>query len=72
MIDQLEDGDAVKPERESESVLDSKNGGRPFDSDKTKAKRKLYVGSQALGYRRDHMEVFFEYLVSYIDHKCYA
>ncbi|OUZ99180.1 Actin-related protein [Macleaya cordata] len=57
VIDQLEAGDAVKSERESESVLDSKNGVRPFDSDKTKAKRKLYVGSQALGYRRDHMEV---------------
>lgn len=40
-----------------ESVSDSKNGVRSFDSDKTKAKCKLYVGSQALGYRRDHMEV---------------
>lgn len=29
------------------------------DSEKAKGKRKLYVGSQALGYRRDHMEVSF-------------
>lgn len=27
------------------------------DADKGKGKRKLYVGSQALGFRRDHMEV---------------
>ncbi|XP_077223273.1 actin-related protein 4 isoform X2 [Tasmannia lanceolata] len=48
--------DAVKSE--SESVMDSKNIVRPFsDSDKAKGKRKLYVGSQALEYRRDHMEV---------------
>ncbi|KAF6151927.1 hypothetical protein GIB67_010501 [Kingdonia uniflora] len=55
-VDQSEVGDTVKNEKESDSI-DSKNGTRPFDSDKTKAKRKLYVGSQALGYRRDHMEV---------------
>lgn len=28
-----------------------------FFSEKSKSKRKLYVGSQALGYRRDFMEV---------------
>lgn len=27
------------------------------ESEKEKGKRKLYVGSQALNYRRDHMEV---------------
>ena len=27
------------------------------DSNKPKGKRRLYVGSQALGFRRDHMEV---------------
>lgn len=27
------------------------------ESEKEKGKRKLYVGSQALSYRRDHMEV---------------
>ena len=47
----------VKSEKDAESNLDSKNGVKPSDSDKTKTKRKLYVGSQALGYRRDFMEV---------------
>ncbi|XXG71172.1 hypothetical protein AAC387_Pa07g0487 [Persea americana] len=56
-IDQTGITDDVKSERDMESVSDSKNGVRSFDSDKTKAKCKLYVGSQALGYRRDHMEV---------------
>ncbi|KAF8391957.1 hypothetical protein HHK36_022297 [Tetracentron sinense] len=56
-IDQMEVDDPVKFERDSGSVPDSKNLVRHFDLDKTKAKRKLYVGSQALGYRRDHMEV---------------
>lgn len=45
----------VKSEKDAESS-DSKNGMKS-DSDKTKTKRKLYVGSQALGYRRDFMEV---------------
>lgn len=33
---------------------------------KSKGKRKLYVGSQALGFRRDHMEVSFTNLSSTI------
>ncbi|XP_011628816.1 actin-related protein 4 isoform X1 [Amborella trichopoda] len=49
--------DALKVEKESESVSEAKNGIKTSDSDKSKAKRKLYVGSQALGYRRDYMEV---------------
>ncbi|XP_058083983.1 actin-related protein 4 isoform X1 [Magnolia sinica] len=56
-IDQTGVLDAVKTERDSGPLSDSRNGVGPFDSDKPKAKRKLYVGSQALGYRRDHMEV---------------
>lgn len=44
-------------EKNSASTVDSKNNARNLDSDKPKGKRKLYVGSQALGYRRDHMEV---------------
>ncbi|XP_010940353.1 actin-related protein 4 [Elaeis guineensis] len=56
-IDHIEANNDVKSEKESESASDSKNGVKPLDSDKPKAKRKLYVGSQALGYRRDHMEV---------------
>lgn len=43
-------------EKNSAPNVDSKNNVRN-DSDKTKGKRKLYVGSQSLGYRRDHMEV---------------
>ncbi|KAF8388449.1 hypothetical protein HHK36_027121 [Tetracentron sinense] len=55
-IDQMEVDDPIKSERDPGSVPDPKNVVRPFDSDKIKAKRKLYVGSQALGYRRDNME----------------
>ncbi|XP_047337580.1 actin-related protein 4-like [Impatiens glandulifera] len=33
------------------------NASSALDSKKLKEKRKLYVGSQALGFRRDHMEV---------------
>lgn len=47
----------VKSEKDAESTLDSKNVVKSLDSDKTKTKRKFYVGSQALAYRRDHMEV---------------
>jgi len=36
---------------------ESKNNIRNVDGDKAKGKRKLYVGSQCLGYRRDFMEV---------------
>lgn len=39
-----------------ESDNADKNAGTVPDS-KAKGKRKLYVGSQTLGYRRDHMEV---------------
>lgn len=43
----MEVDDPDNPERNAASALDPKSKG----------KRKLYVGSQALGYRRDHMEV---------------
>ncbi|XP_059641242.1 actin-related protein 4 isoform X1 [Cornus florida] len=56
-IDQMDVDDSDNAERNSGSVPDSKNVVKTFDSDKSKGKRKLYVGSQALGYRRDHMEV---------------
>ncbi|CAK9185667.1 unnamed protein product [Ilex paraguariensis] len=46
-IDQMEVDDLDNPEKNSGSGVDSKSKG----------KRKLYVGSQALGYRRNHMEV---------------
>ena len=50
-IDQMDVDEADNGEKNSASAADSKN------SDKAKGKRKLYVGSQSLGYRRDHMEV---------------
>lgn len=54
-IDQME----VETETENNSgpAVDPKSNSKSLDSDKAKGKRKLYVGSQALGYRRDHMEV---------------
>ncbi|KAB2050290.1 hypothetical protein ERO13_A13G215300v2 [Gossypium hirsutum] len=36
---------------------DSETNNNNVDSNKPKGKRRLYVGSQALGFRRDHMEV---------------
>lgn len=35
----------------------SKTNNNNVDSNKPRGKRRLYVGSQALGFRRDHMEV---------------
>ncbi|KAM1256938.1 hypothetical protein EV1_030734 [Malus domestica] len=55
-IDQME-VDATETENNSGSAVDPKNNSKSLDSDKAKGKRKLYVGSQSLGYRRDHMEV---------------
>ncbi|KAL1824736.1 hypothetical protein DCAR_0312837 [Daucus carota subsp. sativus] len=46
-IDQMEVDDPGTPDKNSGSVQETKS----------KEKRKLYVGSQALGYRRDNMEV---------------
>ncbi|XP_062158094.1 actin-related protein 4 isoform X1 [Alnus glutinosa] len=56
-IDQMEVDDPEKTENNSGSAVDSKNTVRTLDSEKVKGKRKLFVGSQALGFRRDHMEV---------------
>ncbi|KAK3015434.1 hypothetical protein RJ639_006144 [Escallonia herrerae] len=46
-LDQMEVDEPDEPEKNSGAVLDTKSKG----------KRKLYVGSQALGFRRDYMEV---------------
>lgn len=46
-IDEMEIDDADNSEKNTGSAPDSKSRG----------KRKLYVGSQDLGFRRDHMEV---------------
>ncbi|KAK8917001.1 Actin-related protein 4 [Platanthera zijinensis] len=56
-IEQTEAINDVKSEKESEHISDSKSNLKGFDSEKAKIKRKLYVGTQALGFRRDHMEV---------------
>ncbi|XP_078161240.1 actin-related protein 4 [Carex rostrata] len=56
-IDQMEVDSDAKPEKEGDSAQDPKSSAKPPDNDKSKAKRKLYVGTQALDYRRDHMEV---------------
>ncbi|MQM00966.1 hypothetical protein Taro_033710 [Colocasia esculenta] len=56
-IDQTGGVDDTKFEKDTDSVSELKNDGRQFVTDEAKARRKLYVGSQALGYRRDYMEV---------------
>ncbi|XP_048232891.1 actin-related protein 4 isoform X2 [Ricinus communis] len=53
-IDQMELDDTTNNEKNPSA--DSKNNNGK-DSEKGKGKRKLYVGSQAVGFRRDHMEV---------------
>ncbi|TXG51495.1 hypothetical protein EZV62_024019 [Acer yangbiense] len=53
-FDQMDVDDSDNAERNSGSGIDAKNN---VDSNKGKGKRKLYVGTQALGFRRDHMEV---------------
>ncbi|GLT81313.1 hypothetical protein SLA2020_527040 [Shorea laevis] len=53
-VDQMD----VDEETENNTVKsDSKGNNVDPNSNKRKGKRKLYVGSQSLGFRRDHMEV---------------
>ncbi|CAN6690793.1 unnamed protein product [Malus baccata var. baccata] len=59
-IDQME-VDATEMENNSGPAVEPKNNSKSLDSDKAKGKRKLYVGSQALGYRRDHMEGIWDH-----------
>ncbi|CAA6666619.1 unnamed protein product [Spirodela intermedia] len=56
-MDQIGSVDDLKSEKDSDSISEPQNDGRQTESDKAKSRRKLYVGSQALGYRRDYMEV---------------
>lgn len=58
-IDQMEVDDAANTDTNSGAAMEAKGNVKTPDSDKNKGKRKLYVGSQALGYRRDHMEVSY-------------
>ena len=63
-IDQMEADDSANAEKNSGP--DAKTNSQTPDSDKSKGKRKLYVGSQSLGFRRDHMEVrFYFFIVCY-------
>ncbi|KAI4331513.1 hypothetical protein MLD38_029698 [Melastoma candidum] len=55
-IDQMEVDGPASADANSGLAGDAKNNGKAPDSER-KGKRKLYVGTQALGYRRDHMEV---------------
>lgn len=59
----MEIDDSTNVQINSGSAVDSKSNGKAHDSDKNKGKRKLYVGSQALGYRRDHMEVGLKIII---------
>lgn len=51
-IDQMDADDSANNEKNSST--DSKNNIK--ESEKPKGKRKLYVGSQAVGFCRDHVE----------------
>ncbi|KAL5751358.1 hypothetical protein ACOSP7_025961 [Xanthoceras sorbifolium] len=53
-FDQMDVDDSENAERNSGSGIDATNN---VDSNKGKGKRKLYVGTQALGFHHDHMEV---------------
>lgn len=64
-IDQMEVDDSANAEKNSGSAVESKNNAKAGDSEKPKGSRKLYVGSQALGFRRDYMEVSL-YLFIYL------
>lgn len=78
--DEMDVDDTTSTEKNSGSAGESKSNAKTLDSDKGKGKRKLYVGSQALGFRRDNMEVscFLSLVVIwnfvavfYILRKCY-
>lgn len=56
-IDQMEVDEPNNPDQNSGSAPDSNSSAKTGDSEKGKGKRKLYVGSQAMGFRRDNMEV---------------
>ncbi|KAK4787891.1 hypothetical protein SAY86_011724 [Trapa natans] len=55
-IDQMDVDESASTDANPGSAADAKICKTP-ENDKSKGKRKLYVGSQSLGFRRDHMEV---------------
>ncbi|XLT86475.1 hypothetical protein HN873_008228, partial [Arachis hypogaea] len=56
-IDQMDINGHGDGEENLGAAAELPNNAKNLDSDKTKGKCKLYVGSQSLGYRRDYMEV---------------
>ncbi|XP_047175238.1 actin-related protein 4A-like [Vigna umbellata] len=56
-IDQMDIDGPVYAGVSSGSAVDLQNNKKNHESDRTKEKCKLYVGSQSLGYRRDYMEL---------------
>ncbi|BAT72797.1 hypothetical protein LR48_Vigan11g080300 [Vigna angularis] len=56
-IDQMDIDGPVHAGVSSGSAVDLQNNKKNHESDRTKEKCKLYVGSQSLGYRRDYMEL---------------
>ncbi|XP_074307996.1 actin-related protein 4 isoform X1 [Silene latifolia] len=56
-IDQMDVDEPENPEKNLGSAPESNNTVKTLDSEKGKSRRKLYVGSQSLGFRRDNMEV---------------
>lgn len=58
-IDQMEVDVPDNPEKNTGPAPDSNSTVKTFESEKEKSKRKFYVGSQSLGYRRDNMEASY-------------
>ncbi|KAL2905631.1 Actin-related protein 4 [Bienertia sinuspersici] len=55
-VDQMEVDVPENPEKNAVSAPDSNSTVKTVESEKEKSKRKFYVGSQSLGFRRDNME----------------
>ncbi|KAL5555519.1 hypothetical protein UlMin_037755 [Ulmus minor] len=58
-IDQMEVDDIASAKKNFGYGGEGQNNAKIPSSAKTEAKRKLYVGSQALGFRSDHMDLIF-------------
>ncbi|KAH9603061.1 hypothetical protein KSS87_014863 [Heliosperma pusillum] len=56
-IDQMDVDNPENPEKNLGSAPESNTTVKTLDTEKGKSRRKLYVGSQSLGFRRDNMEV---------------
>lgn len=58
-VDQMDVDVPDNPEKNLGSAPDPNSTVKTFESEKEKSKRKFYVGSQSLGFRRDNMEASF-------------